>query len=289
VADLLAKLRDEKVEGMVLDLRSNGGGSLNDAVTMTGLFIESGPVVQIKSQRQMHTLSDPNPDVTYTGPVVVLVNRLSASASEILAAALQDYGRAIIIGDVRTHGKGTVQTLVNLSNAATNMGSLKVTTASFYRIAGGSTQMKGVESDIVLPSPLDSMEVGEEQLPHAMPWTQVEPAFFDRTGSRDEVLPLLRQRSEERRSQDARYSAYTNLLTRLAERQQSTAITLNYEERLKLAHSEKELQKQLEENDPDKTQDADKKKNNDLVMLESLNILSDWVSLIENKPATAER
>jgi hypothetical protein len=99
VADLLAKLRDDKVEGMVLDLRSNGGGSLNDAVTMTGLFIESGPVVQIKSQRQMHTLSDPNPDVTYTGPVVVLVNRLSASASEILAAALQDYGRAIIIGD----------------------------------------------------------------------------------------------------------------------------------------------------------------------------------------------
>ena len=256
---------------------------------MTGLFIESGPVVQIKSQRQMHTLSDPNPDVTYTGPVVVLVNRLSASASEILAAALQDYGRAIIIGDERTHGKGTVQTLVNLSNAATNMGSLKVTTASFYRIAGGSTQMKGVESDIVLPSPLDSMEVGEEQLPHAMPWTQVEPAFFDRTGTRDDVLPLLRQRSEERRSQDIRYSAYTNLLARLAERQQSTAITLNYEERLKLAHSEKELQKQLEENDPDKTQDADKKKNNDLVMLESLNILSDWVSLIENKPATAER
>jgi carboxyl-terminal processing protease len=289
VADLLAKLRDDKVEGMVLDLRSNGGGSLNDAVTMTGLFIESGPVVQIKSQRQMHTLSDPNPDVTYTGPVVVLVNRLSASASEILAAALQDYGRAIIIGDERTHGKGTVQTLVNLSNAATNMGSLKVTTASFYRIAGGSTQMKGVESDIVLPSPLDSMEVGEEQLPHAMPWTQVEPAFFDRTGTRDEVLPLLRQRSEERRSQDVRYSAYTNLLARLAERQQSTAITLNYEERLKLAHSEKDLQKQLEENDPDKTQDADKKKSNDLVMLESLNILSDWVSLIENKPATAER
>lgn len=289
VADLLEKLRDDHVEGLVLDLRNNGGGSLNDAITMTGLFIESGPVVQIKNQRQMHTLSDPNPGVTFTGPVVVLVNRLSASASEILAAALQDYGRAVIIGDERTHGKGTVQTLVNLSNAATNMGSLKVTTASFYRIEGGSTQLKGVESDIVLPSPLDSMEVGEDQLAHAMPWTKVDPAFYERTGGRDEVLPWLRQRSEERRGQNPRYSVYTNLLNRLAERQKLASISLNYEERLNLAHSEKELQKQLEENDPNKTQDEDKKKNNDLVMLESLNILSDWVSHLESKPATAER
>lgn len=289
VADLLAKLREEKVEGLVLDLRSNGGGSLNDAVSMTGLFIESGPVVQIKSQRQMHTLSDPDPDVLFTNPVIVLVNRLSASASEILAAALQDYGRAIIIGDERTHGKGTVQTLVNLSNANTNMGSLKVTTASFYRIAGGSTQLLGVEPDIVLPSPLQSMEVGEDQLPHAMPWTRVDPAFYERVGAADSVLDSLRQRSQERRGANPRYAAYTNLLGRLAERQKSTTISLNLEERLQLAHSEKELQKQLEENDPDKTQDAEKKKSKDLVMQESLNILCDWVSLLENQPATAGR
>ncbi len=289
VADLLTTLRDENIEGLVLDLRSNGGGSLNDAVSMTGLFIESGPVVQIKSQRQTHTLSDPNPDVTYTGPVVVLVNRLSASASEILAAALQDYGRAIIIGDTRTHGKGTVQTLVNLSNATTNMGSLKVTTASFYRIAGGSTQMKGVESDIVLPSPLESMEVGEDQLPHAMPWTQMDPAFYERVNNTADILPILRQKSAERRGADARFTAYTNLLARLAERQQSTTISLNLEERLNLAHSEKELQKQLEENDPGKDQDEEKKKSKDLVMKESLNILADWVSLLETQPATAVR
>lgn len=289
VADLLAKLRDERVEGLVLDLRNNGGGSLNDAVTMTGLFIESGPVVQIKSQRQMHTLSDPDPDVVFTNPVIVLVNRLSASASEILAAALQDYGRAIVIGDDRTHGKGTVQTLVNLSNANTNMGSLKVTTATFYRIAGGSTQLRGVAADIVLPSPLESMEVGEDQLPHAMPWTQVDPAFYERVGLADPVLGTLKQRSEERRGTNPRYTAYTNLLARLAERQKSTTISLNLEERLKLAHSEKELQKQLEENDPDKAQDAEKKKSKDLVMQESLSILSDWVSLLENQPATAGR
>jgi carboxyl-terminal processing protease len=288
VAELLTKLRDEHVEGLVLDLRNNGGGSLNDAVEMTGLFIESGPVVQIKSQRQMHTLSDPNPDVTYTGLVVVLVNRLSASASEILAGALQDYGRALIIGDTRTHGKGTVQTLVNLSNANTNMGSLKVTTASFYRIAGGSTQMRGVESDIVLPSPLDTMEVGEEQLPHALPWTKVDPAFYEKVGQLDAVLPILRQRSTDRRGGNSRFSAYTNLLARLAERQQSTTISLNLEERLNLAHSEKALQKQLEENDPGQSTDEEKKKRNDLVIKEALQILCDWVSLLENQPATAQ-
>ena len=262
---------------------------MDDAVEMTGLFIESGPVVQIKSQRQIHPLSDPNPEVTYTGPLVVLVNRLSASASEILAGALQDYGRAIIIGDTRTHGKGTVQTLLPLSNANTNMGSLKVTTASFYRIAGGSTQLRGVEADIVLPSPLSTMEVGEDQLPHAIPWTKTEAAFYERTGEPSEFLPWLARRSEERRSKDPRFSAYTNLLARLAERQQSTEISLNLEKRLELAHSEKALQKQLEENDPGQDTDEEKKKARDLIMKESLNILCDWLTLLENQPATATR
>lgn len=289
VTRLLNELQEQKVEGLVLDLRNNGGGALDDAVEMTGLFIESGPVVQIKSQRQIHSLSDPNPEVAYTGPLVVLVNRLSASASEILAGALQDYGRAIIIGDTRTHGKGTVQTLLPLSNANTNMGSLKVTTASFYRIAGGSTQLRGVEADIVLPSPLSTMEVGEDQLPHAIPWTKTEAAFYERTGEPSEFLPWLARRSEERRSKDPRFSAYTNLLARLAERQQSTEISLNLEKRLELAHSEKELQKQLEENDPGKDTDEEKKKARDLIMKESLNILCDWLTLLENQPATATR
>lgn len=289
VAAKLSELRDQKIEGLILDLRNNGGGSLNDAVEMTGLFIESGPVVQIKSQRQIHTLSDPNPDIAYTGPVVVLVNRLSASASEILAGALQDYGRAIIIGDTRTHGKGTVQSLVNLSNANTNMGSLKVTTASFYRIAGGSTQMKGVESDIVLPSPLEAMDVGEEQLPHALPWTKVEPAFYERIGQTQAFLPALRQHAAERCGENPRYSIYTNLLARLAERQKDKDISLKLEDRLNLAHSEKDLQKQIEENDPDATSDEAKKKKNDIVMQESLQILCDWVGMLESQPAAATR
>lgn len=283
VARLLDELRNGGAEGIVLDLRSNGGGSLADAIQMTGLFIESGPVVQVKDQRRVHTLSDPNPDVAYTGPVVVLVNRMSASASEILAGALQDYGRALVIGDSKTHGKGTVQTLTQLHAANTNMGSLKVTTASFYRIAGGSTQLRGVEPDIVIPSPLDAMDIGEEQLPHAMPWSQVNAAFFDRETSLQDFLPELKVRSELRRGTDPAFGTYTSLLARLAERQRSTTIPLKLDTRLALAQSEKELQKQLEESDPSKA--TDEKKKNDLVLRESLQILCDWISLREDPSA----
>jgi carboxyl-terminal processing protease len=284
VQRLLGELRDQGAEGIVLDLRSNGGGSLADAVEMTGLFIESGPVVQVKDQRRVHTLSDPNPDVQYKGPVVVLVNRLSASASEILAGALQDYGRAIIIGDSKTHGKGTVQTLTSLNAANTNMGSLKVTTASFYRIAGGSTQLRGVEPDITIPSPFDAMDIGEEQLPHAMGWSQVDAAFYDRDPSLDALRPELKLRSENRRGGDARFNTYTNLLARLAERQRSTTVSLNLEKRLQLARSEKELQKELEQSNLAEEQD-DKKKKLDLVLIESLQVLCDWISLREDPKA----
>lgn len=283
VARLLQDLAQQGAEGVVLDLRNNGGGSLSDAIQMTGLFIAGGPVVQVKDQRRVQTLSDPNPDVTYTGPVVVLVNRLSASASEILAGALQDYGRALIIGDSKTHGKGTVQTLSYLNAANTNMGSLKVTTASFYRIAGGSTQLRGIASDIVIPSPFDTMEIGEDQLPHAMGWTRVEPAFFDPAGDAREVLPMLKARSEARRGGDPRFNTYTNLLARLAERQRSTNISLNLKTRLTLALNEKDLQKQLEASG--ETAGTDGKKKSDLVLDESLQVLCDWISLREESHA----
>lgn len=282
VRRLVEGLRGEGVDGIVLDLRNNGGGSLTDAIQMTGLFIPSGPVVQVQDLKRVHTLSDPDPDVLYEGPLVVLVNRLSASASEILAGALQDYGRAIIVGDAKTHGKGTVQTLMTLSNASTNAGSLKVTTASFFRIAGGSTQLRGVEPDIVLPSPLDAMEVGEDQLPNAMPWTKVDPAFYDVSPELEAFRPLLRTASEERRGSNERFSAYTNLLARLAERQQATEISLNLETRVELARSEKALQESLKDKTPE-TGDEEKKKP-DLVLEESLQIICDWISLRESPP-----
>ena len=143
VKKILIDLMTNGISGIVLDLRNNGGGLLAEAVEMTGLFINSGPVVQVSDGRATEILSDDDPDTIYDGPIVVLVNRETASASEILAGALQDYGRAIVVGDSKTHGKGTVQSMANLKNGDPSLGTLKVTTASFYRIAGGSTQRIG--------------------------------------------------------------------------------------------------------------------------------------------------
>ena len=288
VAALVADLKKKNVDGIILDLRNNGGGSLNEAIDMTGLFIDSGPVVQVKDQRSLHILSDPDPDILYAGPMLVLVNRLSASASEILAAALQDYGRAIIVGDAKTHGKGTVQSLVNLNNFNPSLGSLKITTASFYRIAGGSTQMNGVHSDIVIPSALSSMELGEEYLPHALAWSSVYPALYQPLDNLRKVVPTLKDLSEKRRGQDEKFKTYNELVEKLDERQKSNVISLNLDERLQLAKSEKELQSLLDEAEDgvEKKDDKDDK-DADVVLKESLHILCDFVDLAEKEKAAS--
>lgn len=281
VAKLLVDLKTNRISGVVLDLRNNGGGLLAEAVEMTGLFINSGPVVQVSDGRDTDILIDDDPDTTYNGPLVVLVNRETASASEILAGALQDYGRAIVVGDTKTHGKGTVQSMANLKNGDPSLGTLKVTTASFYRIAGGSTQMKGVTPDIVTPSILDSMEVGEEYLPHALMWSTVFPALYRRTADLDSILPVLKQQSEERRQKDPQFMAYRSLVEQLGERQKASEISLNLDERMKFARSEKELQKLLQKTDG---KDAEKDKNNqDIILNEALNILSDF-TILQKKP-----
>ena len=189
VTKLLNKLKSENVEGIVLDLRGNPGGSLEEAVRLTGLFIKDGPVVLARDPNgKIAVDSDPDPDIVYDGPLVVMVSRFSASASEIAAAALQDYGRAIIVGDVSTHGKGTVQQLQPLrlfvwpsSNDASNdPGTLKITKGKFYRVSGASTQLKGVSSDIVLPSIWNhSTLVGEGSIDNAMPWDTIPKATYD--------------------------------------------------------------------------------------------------------------
>lgn len=281
VARLLSELRDQGAEAIVLDLRNNGGGSLSDAIQMTGLFIERGPVVQVRDQRRVQALNDPDPGVVFRGPVAVLVNRMSASASEILAAALQDYGRAIIIGDSKTHGKGTVQTLIPLSNVSTNVGQIKVTTASFYRIAGGSTQLRGVEPDIVIPSPLESMEIGEEFLPHALPWTQVAEAAYMPFGDLPSLRPELKLRAQNRLERSEKYRTYTNLLAQIAERQRAPEISLNLETRLSLAQTEREMRKALEEKSSGAADKDGKKKQADFALEESINILCDWLALRE--------
>lgn len=179
----LVRLKKEGISGLILDLRNNGGGALTDAVDISGLFLPGGPVVQVKnSQGMIRILEDEDSNVVYDGPLIVLVNQFSASASEILAAALQDYGRALIIGGEHTHGKGTVQALVDLNRNLPllqlkkydDLGALKVTIQKFYRINGGSTQYKGVEPDIVVPSMLDYLKTGEKNMENSLPWDTVK-------------------------------------------------------------------------------------------------------------------
>ncbi len=183
----LVKLKKKGIVGLILDLRNNGGGALTDAVEISGLFLSGGPVVQVKnSQGMIRVLEDEDEHVVYDGPLIVLVNQFSASASEILAAALQDYGRALIIGGEHTHGKGTVQALVDLNRNLPllhlkkydDLGALKVTIQKFYRITGGSTQYKGVEPDFVVPSMLDYLKSGEKYMDNSLPWDTVPGVKF---------------------------------------------------------------------------------------------------------------
>ncbi len=276
----LASLTARGIDGLVLDLRNNGGGSLQDAVMIAGLFIESGPIVQVKDRRGVHVLSDPDPEQQYAGPLVVLVNRMSASASEIVAAALQDYARAVVVGDRQTHGKGTVQSLMPLDRRTADYGNVKLTTASFYRIAGGSTQLRGVRSDIWLPSALDAMELGEEYLDHAMPWSAIEPAFYAQTGGAP--LEELERGSERRREADARFADRRALLNRVAERLRAETITLHLEDRLAMSRDERklgELQRRLEQEPRRDARDDDEEE--DLVLEEALRILDDWANAAE--------
>lgn len=185
--EAIEKLKGEGMRSLVLDLRNNGGGSLKDAVDISGLFLPGGPVVQVKnSQGMIRVLEDEDAAVAYSGPMIVLVNKFSASASEILAAALQDYGRALIVGANHTHGKGTVQALLDMNQNLPllhlkkydDLGALKVTIQKFYRVNGKSTQFKGVEPDIVIPTAFDYLESGEQYLDYALPWDQVQDVGY---------------------------------------------------------------------------------------------------------------
>jgi len=177
VSHLLEEMKSLKVAGVVLDIRGNGGGLLGEAVTMTGSLIDRGPVVQVQDSRgNRETYGDERPGTDYDGPVVVLVDRFSASASEILAGALQDYRRAVIVGTGPTHGKGTVQTLADLervTKSGIDLGDLKITIQQFFRISGSSTQREGVTPDVLLPDPAAHIETGERTLDHAIPWSQI--------------------------------------------------------------------------------------------------------------------
>lgn len=199
----LERLNEVDAEGLVLDLRNNGGGSLSTVVDIAGFFIEKGPVVQVKdAQNNTEVLKDTDSDVVWDKPFVILVNELSASASEILAAAMQDYERAVVIGSKQTYGKGTVQNVVDLNrwmrnNSFGDMGALKITTQKFYRINGGSTQLKGVESDVAVPDRFSYIDIGERDYENPMPWDKIAPASYKKWkgySNLDEVVSASKER-----------------------------------------------------------------------------------------------
>ncbi len=209
VEKLILELKQQKVAGIVIDLRGNGGGSLSEATSLTGLFIDQGPVVQVKNaDGRVEIETDKDARIAWDGPLAVLVNRESASASEIFAAALQDYGRAIVVGET-TFGKGTVQNLVDLDEYARNQkaqyGQVKLTMAQFFRINGGSTQHKGVVPDVAFPNTWDPKKYGESAYENALPWTQISPASFNMAGNFRDLIPMLDMRSDMRVAKNKEY------------------------------------------------------------------------------------
>jgi carboxyl-terminal processing protease len=242
VAKLLRKLKKENVTGIILDLRRNGGGSLEEAINLTGLFIKEGPVVQVRDY-DGRTFQDNDPDssVWYDGPLVVLTSRFSASASEILAGALQDYGRAVIVGDSSTHGKGTVQSLLQLAPimrqsgllATSNPGALKVTIRKFYRASGASTQLKGVTPDIILPSVNNHIEVGEASLENPLEWDTIPAASFDKLARVEPHLTELKKRTEQRIALDHDFGFIREDIARFKKIQAEKSVSLNESIRLK--------------------------------------------------------
>ena len=222
VAMLIEELKKDGVDALLIDLRNNGGGSLQEADSLTGLFIETGPTVQVKSaRRSANVYSDNDSAIAWDGPMAVLVNRLSASASEIFAGAIQDYGRGLIVGS-QTFGKGTVQTLIPL-----HRGQMKITAAKFYRISGQSTQHQGVLPDLTLPELYDTKLIGESSLDDALPWDMIQPAVYRRTGDFQSVLPQLRSLHDGRVAKDPDFAYLRELMTKADETSARTSMSLN--------------------------------------------------------------
>jgi carboxyl-terminal processing protease len=238
VSKLLKRLMKEKIDGLVLDLRGNGGGSLEEAIKLTGLFVPAGPVVQAKDWRGNITWRESEtPDALYTGPMVVLTDKTSASASEILAAALQDYRRALVVGDQSTFGKGTVQTILPVErfmpffSDKSRAGALKVTIQKFYRIAGGSTQLKGVVPDLKLPSVRDVLDIGESASPNALEYDTIPAREF--AFSRKDALPVeqLNASMQGRLATNTEFQFVMEESKRIKERIDKNVVSLSIEDR----------------------------------------------------------
>ncbi len=297
VRKLLQELKKEKVDGVIIDLRNNGGGSLNEANALTGLFIKTGATVQVRNaQGRVKIFTDSDPEIAYDGPLAVLVNRLSASASEIFAGAIQDYQRGIVIGG-QTFGKGTVQTLLPVQK-----GQLKITQAKFYRISGESTQHQGIIPDVQLPPMFDLTEIGEDSLEEALLWDTIRPVLHQKTGAISPYIKELETRHAARilnepdyqfrlaqikRMEENRSKTHISLneKTRLAEKKASDASLLAMENKRRLAKGEelltdvKELEPDEDEDEDASEEDAEEDEAPDAYMVEGGNILADLIRL----------
>lgn len=300
VRRLLGDLTRQGMQGLVIDLRGNGGGHLSEATALTGLFIDAGPIVQLRDTNgRVEVLPDPEPSVAYDGPLVVLVDRFSASASEIFTAAIQDYHRGVVIGQ-QTFGKGTVQNLYPLDQYARRatepgLGQLTLTIGKYYRVTGGSTQNKGVVPDIALPSSVDPDEIGENSREGALPWDQIDATRFRATGRLDSAIAYLTQHELERMQADPDVRYLMSDIQAVAELRSQKTVSLNLKERL--AERERQRQEQLgRENARRKAQglplaeSLDKLKAEDfpdVLLKQATQVLSDYVALGRGEKAVA--
>jgi carboxyl-terminal processing protease len=253
------RLKKANVDAIVLDLRNNGGGALEDARLMSGLFIGKGPVVQVKDHTgKIEVLENEDPAVLYDGPLIVLINRFSASASEILAGAMQDYGRAVIIGGDFSHGKGTVQAVLNLNQGpllsmfGPTMGALKVTIQKFYRVTGASTQYKGVTSDIVLPDIFSYVESREKDLEYSLPWDQIQAKPFSKWSKFSYNIPQLKEKSALRIKSNVRFGKLSKNLDYLNKKKKDTIVSLNLKQVQAEDAQNKKMSEELKSDDEDK-------------------------------------
>ena len=253
VSKLLGDLKKSAVQGVVLDLRHNGGGYLSEAIELAGLFIHKGPVVQVKGyDGEIQVDADRAENLSYDGPMAVLVDRFSASASEIVAGTLKDYGRAIVIGDTSTHGKGTVQATFEMKRISRELarsdaktGAAKITIQKFYLPDGSSTQLKGVVSDIVLPSVDEFLPIGESDLPHALVWDKIRTSSFDGEPIAPKVLDRLRQQSEARQAGLEEFAYVRKYVDWFKQRQSEKLISLNLQDRRRQKLSDDAFRKEI--------------------------------------------
>ena len=292
VHKMIDSLKLQNVDGIVIDLRNNGGGSLSEAISLTGLFIPKGPVVQVKeSTGETEVYTDPDPSVAYDGPLAVLTNRFSASASEIFAGAIQDYKRGLVIGE-QTYGKGTVQTMVDLNqwlpNEKEKLGQVNITIQKFYRVNGSSTQRKGVTPDIELPSVFSAEKYGESSEPTALPWDQIATSKFEMTKYTSlKEVDKLRDKYQQRLKSDVELKKFVEELDFYKKAREITTVSLQESKRKKERDESEKKHEAIrklggedeEDDDAPKTTTAKKKKAKDVYLIETGRIMADYIVL----------